>query len=119
MLGEEWCCFQGMLPILHSVNQNLKGECWSISATHGVSPTSNPQSSTMRLSFLNFKICLVKDREGANVDRETGDILDQERQAREAYGGEVDGLRCERHLCEAKNLCTGAIDHSGGCDTHQ
>lgn len=108
MLGEEWCCFQGMLSILHRVNQNLEGECWSISATHEVSLTSNPQSSTMRLSFLNFKISLVKGSEGANVDRETGDTLYQERQAREAYGGEVDGTRCERHLCEAKDLCTGA-----------
>jgi len=38
--------------------------------------------------LLSFNICLIRDRGGANADREVGDVLWQEREAREAYGGE-------------------------------
>lgn len=80
----------------HSAKMKIKikkGDDAVFSATHGISPINFPQSSAVR--------------EGTNVDREIGDIFYQERQAREAYGGELGGLRCEKCLCEAKGLCAG------------
>lgn len=80
-------------PLCGDVNQNYKGGDAIFSSTHGISPRNFPQSSIVRL--------------GTEAGRETEDRFYQEREGQEAYGGELDGLRCERHLCEAKDLCAG------------
>lgn len=80
-------------PLCGDENQNYKGGDAIFSSTHGISPRNFSQSSVVR--------------EGTEAGREIGDTFYQEREGQEAYGGELDGLRCERHLCEAKDLCAG------------
>lgn len=67
--------------------KSKKGDAETFSATRG--GFSHQQSSELnRYPLLSFNICLIRDRGGANADREVGDVLWQEREAREAYGGE-------------------------------